>query len=120
MIDERSRHALYLRLEEVLGAQEAETLMEHLPPVGWADVATKHDLDAFRVATKRDLDALRAATKHDVDALRTSVSKDMELLRLELGGEMERRFAAMTRTHVITSFGSAIAVASLVLAAVRL
>lgn len=44
-VDERSRHALYLKLEEILGPQEATTLMEHLPPVGWADVATKRDLE---------------------------------------------------------------------------
>jgi len=44
-IDERTRHQLFLRLEEVLGDDEANTLMEHLPPVGWADVVTKHDLD---------------------------------------------------------------------------
>ena len=44
-IDERARHQLYLRLEEHLGAEAATTLMEHLPPVGWADVATKRDLD---------------------------------------------------------------------------
>lgn len=44
-IDERSRHELYVRLEGVLGPEAATTLMEHLPPVGWADVATKRDLD---------------------------------------------------------------------------
>lgn len=44
VVDERSRHQLYRRLEEVLGAEAATTLIEHLPPVGWADVATKHDL----------------------------------------------------------------------------
>jgi hypothetical protein len=43
-VDERSRHELYRRLEEVLGPDAATTLIEHLPPVGWADVATKNDL----------------------------------------------------------------------------
>jgi len=43
-IDERSRHSLFQRLEGVLGPIEAETLMSYLPPVGWADVATKQDL----------------------------------------------------------------------------
>ena len=47
-VDERSRHELYLKLEETLGPDAATTLMEHLPGVGWADVATKHDLDGLR------------------------------------------------------------------------
>ena len=44
-ITEETRHHLYQRLEQALGPEEAHTLMQHLPPVGWADVATKHDLD---------------------------------------------------------------------------
>ncbi len=46
-VDERPRHEMYRRLEEVLGPDAATTLIEHLPPVGWADVATKHDLAAM-------------------------------------------------------------------------
>ncbi|HUG88698.1 MAG TPA: hypothetical protein VMP42_08015 [Actinomycetota bacterium] len=49
-IDERSRHRMYERLQEVLGEEEAATLMEHLPPVGWADVAAKRDLDGLQNA----------------------------------------------------------------------
>ena len=48
VLDERSRHELYLRLEEALGADAATTLMEHLPPTGWADVATRRDVDALK------------------------------------------------------------------------
>lgn len=44
-VSEESRHRLYQRLEQVPGPGEATTLMEHLPPIGWADVATKRDLD---------------------------------------------------------------------------
>ena len=44
MIDERTRHEMYLGLEEKLGAAVADALMQPLPPIGWADVATKHDL----------------------------------------------------------------------------
>ena len=44
MIDERTRHEMYLGLEEKLGTLVADAVMQHLPPIGWADVATKHDL----------------------------------------------------------------------------
>jgi hypothetical protein len=44
VIDERARHELYRAIEELLGTERADTLMSLLPPVGWADVATKDDL----------------------------------------------------------------------------
>ena len=55
-IDERARHQLYLRLEEQLGAEAASTLMEHLPPTGWADVATKRDLDHLEAVLRGEID----------------------------------------------------------------
>jgi len=57
VISEETRHRLYRRLEEVLGPSEATTLMEHLPPVGWADVATKRDLDALEARMEARMDA---------------------------------------------------------------
>ncbi len=77
-LDERARHDLYLRLEEHLGAEAAETLMEHLPPPGWAEVATKRDLDQLRAATKADIDQLRAATKADIDHLQAATRSDID------------------------------------------
>ena len=62
-IDERTRHEMYLGLEQLLGPHVADALMEHLLPVGWADVATKRDLDALEERLQLKIDAaISAAT----------------------------------------------------------
>ena len=59
--DERARVALYERLDETMGRGAADTLMSYLPPVGWADVATKHDLAQLeqRIEQRFELQELR-------------------------------------------------------------
>jgi hypothetical protein len=57
-IDERTRREMYEQLEAVLGAQTADALMEHLPPVGWAEVATKSDLTLTTGELRSSMDAL--------------------------------------------------------------
>ena len=39
----------------ILSEEAADTLMELLPPVGWADVATKTDLQRLRDELKGDM-----------------------------------------------------------------
>ena len=48
MVSDQARRDLYDALERHLGPSEAGTLMELLPPVGWADVARQSDLVAIR------------------------------------------------------------------------
>jgi hypothetical protein len=63
-VDERRRHALHTAAQRQLGEEEGDTLMELLPPVGWADVATKQDLAMLQT----DLAALEnrlLAAMHD-------------------------------------------------------
>lgn len=60
---------MYLRLEEVLGPEEASQLMEHLPPVGWADVATKHDLLQRAEVTNLRVDNLELRLNQRIDRL---------------------------------------------------
>jgi hypothetical protein len=123
-IDERARHDLFLRLERVLGSEEAETLMEHLPPTGWADVARKRDLDQLAAATKRDLDQLAAATKRDLDQvaalLRTEIAVSEQRVLATLRAEMNAQTRTMIQAMVFTTSGAVVTVATLAFAAARL
>jgi hypothetical protein len=81
-VTEKHRHELFNEVERVLGPQHAETLMELLPPVGWADVATKHDLDSLRVATKHDLAIEIGAVRGDLGTMSAVVATSDDLLQL--------------------------------------
>ena len=52
-VDERARNRLFNTLREAHGEEDAATMMELLPPVGWSDVARQRDLEVL--ATKDDL-----------------------------------------------------------------
>ena len=47
----------------------ADTLMAHLPPAGWSDVARTSDINHLRA----DIDALRADTKERFEAVRAEI-----------------------------------------------
>lgn len=77
--DERARHDLLARLEEVLGPEHAAQLMENLPPRPWSELVTKDDL----APVKADV----AGLKTDVAELKTDVAglkTDMSALRTEM------------------------------------
>ncbi len=58
-ITEASRFQLRTAMGLILSEEAADTLMELLPPVGWADVATKTDIQHLRDEMKADMRALQ-------------------------------------------------------------
>jgi hypothetical protein len=64
--DQRLRQSLHARLAELVGAEETALLMDYLPPVGWADVATKRDLDVLRA----EMAAMKAELRGEIAELR--------------------------------------------------
>jgi len=74
MSTEASRHQLYDGLKGVLGVEPADELMSYLPPVGWADVATKANLGLIRT----EMDALDKKFDAKFDALNEKLDAKFE------------------------------------------
>ena len=112
-ITEASRFQLRTAIGQILSEEAADTLMELLPPVGWADVATKTDLQhlrdelkaeihSLRVATKTDLHHLRDELKADMLNLRNEFKADIQALQLSFETTLEKRLHEQTKWFITT------------------
>jgi hypothetical protein len=129
-ITEEDRHRLYQRLEEVLGREQAATMMEHLPPVGWADVATKRDLDHLAERVEARFDGLRAEIAHQVERLSGAITQQGDALAHQVerlsgaiaqqGDQLRAEWRHELQQQVYVLVGANVAVAAAVVAAIRL
>ncbi len=129
-IDERHRLALAEAAKRVLGDDPAVTLMELLPPVGWADVATRRDLDSLRTGLQAEIAVLRGEMHREIGELRGEIGGlrgEIGRLQGEIGGlqgeigglrgELRSEMAALSRrlvlwlvTTVFATFAASLAV----------
>jgi hypothetical protein len=83
-VDERGRLQLAEAARRALGDEAGITLMEMLPPVGWADVATKQDLARLEAVMNARFDAVDVrfgAVDGRLDALERLEGKVDEVAR---------------------------------------
>jgi hypothetical protein len=66
-IAESRRFELHQTLRNTFGDTVADTLMEHLPPAGWGDVARQGDIEQLR----SDMEFHRVNLKNEINALVT-------------------------------------------------
>jgi head-tail adaptor len=91
-VDEGSRRRLHDRLEEVLGIGHGDVLMEHLPPAGWGEVATRRDLDQLAATTRHELTALEQRLSHRLDRMDDRFTRFAEQVD-ERFARVDERFA---------------------------
>lgn len=103
VLEERSRHALFVKLEAALGTDEATTLMEHLPPTGWADVATRRDLDHLAERFDARFDTFAATMRGEMQALKA----DLFAAMLQQNRTLFFSMAGLMITLAALAFGAA-------------
>lgn len=115
MSSERRRHNLYEEAKRVFSEESADELMSYLPPVGWADVATKADVGMIRL----EMDALRAELRGEMAELRGEMAElrgETAAMGSELRGEFKADLAdAVDRLRTWT-LGTMVALTGMVAA----
>lgn len=69
-VTEEARYHRLQQLDDSVGEKGANTMMELLPPVGWADVATKRDLDQQSERLEHKIERVELRLQADIAGVR--------------------------------------------------
>ena len=83
-ITQSRRYEMHEVLREKLGVGAADTLVEHLPPEGWGDVATKKDLSQVRTELQIEIALLRSELHQEIALLRSEMIQMEERLTMKI------------------------------------
>lgn len=108
-IYERDRHQLFEKLAELLGAKNAGTLMEMLPPRDFDAFAHREDVENARtelraemIAVRSDFAVLKSEVSAEIGALRADMDAELKSVRTDIGNlrtDMDAEFKSV-RTDI--------------------
>lgn len=84
----RERHELHTSLAELMGENQASTLMEHLSPISWSDMATRQDLSDQSLLLRQEMETMGAELRGEITNLGTELRGEITNLGTELRGEI--------------------------------
>ena len=102
VVGEGQRRVLHERLVEVLGVDDADVLMEYLPPSGWGDVARRSDLDHLEQILRTEMSSMETRLLSTFDSF---------------GGELRGEMAKQSRTVIVSSSVMVVSVVGTLIAA---
>ncbi len=100
-IDEPRRHRLHVAAQRALGDEEGATLMEHLPPQPFDQLATHDDVERSTVLVRAEMSAVASELRGQMANLSSGLRGEMAILSSGLRGEMAA-LRAEVRSEIAT------------------
>jgi hypothetical protein len=91
VITEAQRFEMHTCLRGLMGEEVANTMMEHLPPSGWSDVARQSDIDQLQKDIARveaDLKSGTASLREEIQNVRNSIWSSLGITAAIMLGQM--------------------------------
>jgi uncharacterized protein involved in exopolysaccharide biosynthesis len=109
MVNDALRRRLYEAAAHTWGPDEADALMELLPPVGWDDVARQADIREVRA----EIQLVRAELKSEIAEVRGEIAEvrgevaDLKGEVADLTGEVHQLFPKLIAANIASMLGVA-------------
>ena len=98
---DNDRRILHSAFERACGQRPAEILMEHLPPAGWRDLATKSDVESASLLLRTDIEVEFGKVRTEFANVRAEMATEFANVRAEMKAEF-----ANVRTEMRTEFAN--------------
>ena len=92
-ITESRRLEMEQQFQRKFGMDISDTIMGHLPPNGWHNVATTADI----VGLHKEIELFGAATKSEFNFIRSDIKKDLELLEYKIVTALRQELAKQNK-----------------------
>ena len=92
---DNDRRILHAAVEQMCGPRPAEILMEHLPPAGWSDLATRKDVESASLLLRTDMEIGFEKVRAEFSAVRAEMRTEFADIRAEMRNEFSNIRAAM-------------------------
>ena len=98
---DNDRRILHSAFERACGPRPAEILMEHLPPAGWRDLATKSDVESASLLLRTDMEVEFGKVRAEFANVRAEMATEFANVRTEMRTEFSN-----VRTEMRTEFAN--------------
>ena len=98
---DNDRRILHAAVEQMCGPRPAEILMEHLPPAGWRDLATRNDVESASLLLRTDMEIEFEKVRAEFADVRAEMRAEFADVRAEMRTEFSN-----IRTEMRTEFSN--------------
>ena len=98
---DNDRRILHAAVEQMCGPRPAEILMEHLPPAGWRDLATRNDVESASLLLRTDMEIEFEKVRAEFADVRAEMRTEFSNIRTEMRTEFSN-----IRTEMRTEFSN--------------